>query len=79
MRCQTPLCYMSVIHLKAVTVIVNEVFNKTVICDLILTFSEGHRAKRTPPVDCQTPTYYMSVIHLKAVSSIVKEILARYN
>ena len=65
---------MSVIHLKAVTTIVKEIFNETVMNDLFRPFSEGHRAKRTPPVDCQTATSYMSVIHLKTVTTKVKDI-----
>ena len=65
---------MSVIHLKAVTAIVKEISDETVMSDVIVTLSEGHRAKLTPPLDCQPPFSYMSVIHLKAVTAIVKEI-----
>ena len=38
---QTPLCYMSVIHLKAVTAIVNEIFDETVMFDLFLPYPKG--------------------------------------
>ena len=31
---QTPLCYMSVIHLEAVTAIVREIFDEIVMFDL---------------------------------------------
>ena len=34
MDCQTQLCYMSVIHLEAVTAIVKEIFDETVMFDL---------------------------------------------
>ena len=70
--CQPPLSYMSVIHVKAVTIIVKEIFNEAVMSDLIVTLCEGHRAKLTLPVDCQPPLSYMSVIHLRAVTIIVK-------
>ena len=42
---------MSVIHLKAVTCIAKEIFDETVMIDLVVTFSEGHRAKLTSPLD----------------------------
>ena len=71
---QTSLSYLSVIHLKAVTTTVSQIFSKTVINDLILTFSEGHRAKLIQPMDCQAPLSYMSVICLEHVTAIVKEI-----
>ena len=54
MDCQTPLCYMSVIHLKAVTTTVSQIFDETVIFDLILTLPEGHRTKLSSPLDRQT-------------------------
>ena len=51
-----PLCYMTVIHLKPVTTIVKEIFDETIMFDLILTLSEGHRAKLVPPLVCQATT-----------------------
>ena len=54
-----------------------EIFSETVMIDLIVTFSKGHRAKLTSPLDWQTPLCYMSVIHLEAVTSMVNELLAR--
>ena len=65
---------MSVMHLEAVTAIVKEIFEETVMIDLILTLSKGHTTKLTSPLDWQISLCYMSAIHLKAVTTIVKEI-----
>ena len=42
--------------------------------DLIVTLSEGHRAKLTPPKYCQLPLCNMSEIHTKAVNRMAQEI-----
>ena len=65
---------MSVIYLEAVTITVTEIFYETVMSDLIVTFSEGHRAKLTIQLDCQPQLCYMSVLHLNAVTITVTEI-----
>ena len=75
--CQAPLCYMTVIHIEAVTAIVEEIYDETVIFKLFWTLSEGHRAKLTSPLDWQTPLCYMSVIYMKAVTMIVKSYLMK--
>ena len=64
---------MSVIHLKAVTTIVSQIFNEKVMIDLILTLTEDHRAKLLQ-MGCQSPLCFMYVIHVEAVTVIVKEI-----
>ena len=45
-----------------------EIFDETVMVNLIVTLSEGHRAKLTPPKYCQSPLCYMSIIHVTPVN-----------
>ena len=65
---------MSVIYMKAVDTTVREIFNETVMVDLFLPYTKGHRTKLTSPLDWQTPICLMSIIHLKAVTTTVQEI-----